>query len=724
MIHSTFAPSLRRSLPFVFALVSTSAPAVAQLATLSPVGIPIPTPPLITSCASGFVLTRAEAGNDLNGDGDGSDSIWTLLDPMTGAVRSLGLAGSIGSFVQSGQLPADTTLVPLKVSEAAQGNSDLNGDGDTSDQVLFVFDTTTGVATNTALVASWIVPPPPDRSVLPFMVSESELGVDVDQDGNLLDWVAHGFDPLTGSVYATSATFFPIPFEEHFVAIDGPRFLYLVPEVDGSVDLNGDGDIQDLVLHVYDVATATITNLGVQGYFQTSLGSSGNALVGVDEWSSAGIDRNGDGDALDGVAHVYDGSSNSLVNLGIAGGLLYPADPNHAIPLGVSEAAQGNTDLDGDQDAADRVLFFLDPVTLSISTTGIAAVYAQRIEVAGQPDRWLLVTYEKGYFGPGATVDLNGDGDTTDLISQTYTPSTGSLVNSGYPVSTFWVSGGRVGFTVAESEHGNTDFNGDGDHLDRCIGSIDPTSGIAHVLPETIFLGHSASSASHFTFVTDEFAQKLDQNGDGDVLDFVYRGYDLAAGTLFRTTVPGHTLFPPGPVKFVVRESKGAFLLGTSEGLLFADLNGDGDLQDDVPIRYRPTVGSCGTIASIGTSCADPSGHQPALIATGCLNPSGDLVAVIRNGGPGEVAFFLAGAQGAMAPLPGGCSLVLAPPATFFGPFPLSTQGLETGAVVLRTELPTAALSGTLRLQAFVTAAVPAGYLATNGLALTFSATP
>lgn len=708
----------------LLAFIAANPLAVGQISTLDSIGVAIPTPPTIIPCATGFVMKLAEAGIDRNGDGDGLDTVWWILDPVTGAQQSLGIAATAsGTILDGANLPADATLVPLRVSESAQGATDLNGDGDATDSVLFVYDTLSGAVSNTGFTPIWVSPPTPDGSFLPFAVSEFHLGVDVDQDGLLLDWVPHGFDRATGTVIATQVAFFPITSFEHFLAIDGPHFVYWQPEFHGGIDLNGDGDADDVVLEAHDPSTGITTNFGVFGELLTRDLGGPRVLVGVDELFSGSIDLNGDGDAADFVLHLFDSTLGSLLNLGVAAGPIGPTATDGTVPLGLSESAQGGTDFDGDGDASDFVIVLIDPSTLAMTSTGVAGWFAESITGPGQPLRWGILHAENSLAPFGTSIDLNGDGDTFDSVVKIFTPSTSTLVTSEVVATSMRAIGTDFGVLVSEQNHGATDFNGDGDALDYCVGTVDPHTAEIRVLPVGVHSGFAVDSNSHFAFLTDETAETLDLNGDGDLTDRVYRGFDLAAGTTFDTGIAGSSTTPQPNTSFV-REAAGTFLLGVSESVVTQDLNGDGDLSDQVPTRYRPTIGSCGTIVSTGVSCADPAGLRPMLLATGCLNPSGDLVAVIRGGVPGKVAFFFAGSQPASISLPGGCALLVAPPAALVGPFPLTTQGLETGSIQLRADLPPTPIPGALHLQAFVTASVPSGYLATNGLTLNFTATP
>jgi hypothetical protein len=67
---------------------------------------------------------------DLNGDGDTLDYVGHLHDLSTGVTTNLELATETIAVAGS--------TVAFRVNESQQGGTDLNGDGDATDAVLFV----------------------------------------------------------------------------------------------------------------------------------------------------------------------------------------------------------------------------------------------------------------------------------------------------------------------------------------------------------------------------------------------------------------------------------------------------------------------------------------------------------------------------------------------------------------------------------------------------------
>ena len=74
------------------------------------------------------------------------------------------------------------------------------------------------------------------------------------------------------------------------------------------------------VLHIYDANTGTTTNLGLAGQTSGWMGSE-SYVFGVSEAAQGGVDLNGDGDAADRyVLHLYDVNTQRVTNLGISAG--------------------------------------------------------------------------------------------------------------------------------------------------------------------------------------------------------------------------------------------------------------------------------------------------------------------------------------------------------------------------------------------------------------------
>jgi hypothetical protein len=241
-----------------------------------------------------FLVPEPQQDNrDLNGDGDATDTVLHIADLSSFTTRNTGLSGTQAfRSAQAPLLPLSDRHALVPVNELRQGNRDLNGDGDTQDIVLQRFEMSSGNVTNTGVAVSidnfrFIGVPPGFPLVIrgeTFVAAlVDEEGLDLNSDGDTRDRVLHLLDVSSGTVtntgLASGASGFPfntVDLDFYFAAIngmsggpftifsgfagpsvptdDGPgigdAFTFLVSETDqGNIDLNGDGDANDLVVH-------------------------------------------------------------------------------------------------------------------------------------------------------------------------------------------------------------------------------------------------------------------------------------------------------------------------------------------------------------------------------------------------------------------------------------------------------------------------------------------
>lgn len=126
------------------------------------------------------------------------------------------------------------TLI-FRVREEEQGNSDLNGDGDTEDDVIFAHNVDTGETSNLEIDA-WALAGFEWPTIV-LWVSEEQRRLDLNDDGDSNDTVLQVHDLTIGQTtnlgYATA---------NHLEIMRG-RVAFEVPEQgQGGVDLNGDGE--------------------------------------------------------------------------------------------------------------------------------------------------------------------------------------------------------------------------------------------------------------------------------------------------------------------------------------------------------------------------------------------------------------------------------------------------------------------------------------------------
>jgi hypothetical protein len=478
-----------------------------------------------------FTVDESSQGADLNGDGDTVDDVLHVQIPGK-PVRNTGLAGTVDNTAGG--------MAFLGISEAGQGR-DLNGDGDMSDSVIHVYRPGKPI-TNLGLAGS-------SSETGMLEVSEAAQGKDLTGDGDVVDTVAHFFDRTTGAV-----TNLGLAIDDSTTS--GSGILFNVPEAEqgpGGTDLNGDGDTLDEVMHRF-VPGAGVTNLGLAGELGTADG-----LFNVIEASqgASGTDLNGDGDALDEVLHYHNAATGMVVDLGVAA----PSTPQGVGTAGalfaVSEAGQAGTDLNGDGDILDNVVHAFTPAA-GVENSG----YAQFSGGTGP----LFRTREADQ-----GQDLNGDGDLGDAVFVLFDFATMTAVNSGYDGNNAVETDGGFLLSVSEGRQGATDFNGDGDAVDNVMFFWDGSG-----TPMNLGLAGFAEAAPGAFHVAEGSQGGTDINGDGDAIDSILHlhrgGETVNTGLALDTDASRETSQAGSGIHFVVsEEAQGGTVL-----------NGDADIADSV----------------------------------------------------------------------------------------------------------------------------------------------
>lgn len=268
-------------------------------------------------------LVEEEPGIDYTGDGDTVDEVYFVYDFALGFGVNLGLATGRDATLADG-------VFAFTVDELAQG-TDLDGDGTADDRVLFTFDFETGALTNVG------------EAALHPVIGADRVGFQHQETGTF-----HLVDLVTGAVVDSGLVLGARPtfVDGHFVA----------GSLEQTVDWNGDGDTEDHVLWFHEPASGDTFHLGVAttpgpSYAPPWFRWMGSSILVVQVEADQGhTDLNGDGDALDEVWSLVSADTGVVRSLRlaappvnrIAGGLF-----DGFAALGVDELAQG-TDLDGD----------------------------------------------------------------------------------------------------------------------------------------------------------------------------------------------------------------------------------------------------------------------------------------------------------------------------------------------------------------------------------------
>jgi hypothetical protein len=222
----------------------------------------------------------------------------------------------------------------------------------------------TGRTTNVKLAVSGDLAP--SKEWIAFTVDETSQGEDRNDDGDTVDEILHVFDVKTGRITNVKlAVIGDLAPSKDWIAFAVHERRQGGPDGQGTV-LNGDGDVNDFVLHVFDVKTSTTTNVKLNvGRFKS--GEDWIAFTVMEKSQEGpdglGTDLNRDGDTVDEVLHVFDVKKGRTTNVRRNVALPFfgfTAGEDH-LAFTVAEASQGGTDLNDDGDAIDFVLHVVNP---------------------------------------------------------------------------------------------------------------------------------------------------------------------------------------------------------------------------------------------------------------------------------------------------------------------------------------------------------------------------
>lgn len=546
-------------------------------------------------------VSEAEMGADLNADGDLLDEVIHEIDTATGAVRPMGLA-VVGRIIPS------NVQVAFLVSEAGQAGSDFNGDGDFADLIWFVYDPARPFAPgtnplNTGIAAPFAGAGAGTAGGFVLLESEGADRVDRNGDGDQLDIVPRAF---SGAAFALSVLAAPAYAPTTQLVARNGRVLYAASEASQGVSLNGDPDLLDFALHAIDFTPGLPTLRRIGGGAARAVANHPFALTNsaavyfIDEAGDNGIDLNNDGDANDAILAVFDLATGSGETLPFT-----PVIPSFAVAgatsvgigagaaravVAVSEAGQ-RRDINNDFDQLDAILAWVDttaPATLNLHAT--VAVAARTPAIDGTRG---LVAVSEGASGFGGT-DLNLDGDKADAVLFLVDTATapGTVANLSLAAPAYALSGIDAFAGVDESAQGGADLNGNGSTTDVVQFYID----LGDPVPAPRGLGIITTSATFFRLSAQEVrvaavlpegqsATYGDLNGDGDTadsaLELIALNPSLSPPPLISPTPYFAGECSAGAAQ-PLRTGPGTFVFPTSEAMAGADLNEDGDLLDTV----------------------------------------------------------------------------------------------------------------------------------------------
>jgi hypothetical protein len=261
-----------------------------HLQTIQPLGLSaIHSLGSVSNGSFAALIVNEVDGIDRNGDGDLTDTYAAIYDPVADQTFVPALAIGSSECIFLGQHLA------VAIDESQQ-REDLNGDGDQLDRIVHLHDPVLRTTANLGFESSGLAA---SGGMLVVSRAESESASDWNGDGDQLDLVLFVWDPATGELASTGVASSGI-----LLGTGDASFLFVVPELADGGDRNGDGDTDDQVYALYDLALRRTLGLGLAASPSgAGITQAGAALFLVSE-SAQGRDLNGDGDQVDGILHA------------------------------------------------------------------------------------------------------------------------------------------------------------------------------------------------------------------------------------------------------------------------------------------------------------------------------------------------------------------------------------------------------------------------------------
>jgi hypothetical protein len=172
-----------------------------------------------------------------------------LYNLRSGTVTDTGVVG------QNPSLYGDKIAFETWESDAQE---DLNGDGDMNDRVIRYYDVTTQTVINTEAVGQF---PALYKDRIAFETKEEAVAQDLNGDGMIRGSVIRYYDLATGQLVNTKELGTEPDIYEDIISF----YLW---EIWADIDLNGDEDLGDPIVHIYRIPQDT--KLGVGGEYRYS----------------------------------------------------------------------------------------------------------------------------------------------------------------------------------------------------------------------------------------------------------------------------------------------------------------------------------------------------------------------------------------------------------------------------------------------------------------------
>jgi len=346
------------------------------------------------------------------------------------------LANSLGVVGVSPSIYEDKFV--FFTNESSEG-LDLNRDGDFTDNVLRIYDLVSKELSVTLL--NGVVPVLYEDQML-FHTNEKDENEDLNGDGDIKDIVIRMYDTALGRISDIAIT-------GGFPAIDGDIIAYHVYERWVDDDLNGDEDQDDFVIHYYNISNNTQINTKIEG---STASISGNTIAFHQFEVASDTDLNNDGDANDVLIKLFDIETNQLIDPKLFG--KYPQLVGDVLVFEVSESMY-QIDFNEDQDMTDNAVRFYHLDTEQLDEKILMGAF---VEFDGN-----AIVYSAQELQ--TNTDLNKDDDLDDFVIQIYDIGSQELTQTGIAGTSPSLYGNKIVFYTNEAwvnaDLNNNDIIGD-----------------------------------------------------------------------------------------------------------------------------------------------------------------------------------------------------------------------------------------------------------------------
>jgi hypothetical protein len=218
-----------------------------------------------TAAVAALISESEQGGVTRNGDADATDDVLAVYPLPAGPWVNTGRGADA--------LAIAGTRVAFLVPESHQGNASLNGDADPDDRVAHLYDVIGNQVHNVGVAAEDVVLGESagtvcgTRQLMAIRSREaSEQNLDANGDGDTADDVLDVYDAVTDTFFETGQAVTPCRIEacdpRTPYRVSGGKVKFLTLESEQNEDLDGNGTIGGLVLQSFDVCTGITTVIG------------------------------------------------------------------------------------------------------------------------------------------------------------------------------------------------------------------------------------------------------------------------------------------------------------------------------------------------------------------------------------------------------------------------------------------------------------------------------